>query len=90
MEKGLKFEPLDSYYVERGSVKKCLLFQQGFFSVAILELSPGAKIRKHRHNVDNEKYVFENGESSTCTKGYEHELENTTDKTIRVYSIKWS
>lgn len=73
MLNALNFEPLDPYLVERGTVKKCLLFQQGFFQVSILELSPGAKIKKHSHTVDNEKYILESGEVSVCTKGYEHE-----------------
>ena len=89
MEKGLKFEPLDSHFVERGTIKKCLLFQHGFFSVEILELSPDSKIRRHSHSICNEQYVFENGEVNVYTKGYEHELENTTGEVLRVYSIKW-
>ena len=89
MEKGLKFEPLDPYYVERGSIKKCLLFQHGFYSVELLELSPDSKIRRHSNSICNEQYVFESGEVIVSPKGYEHELENTTDEVLRVYCIKW-
>ena len=84
------FEPLDSTRVERGTVQQSLLFQQGYFSVTILKLSPGAKIKKHTHHSNNEKYVFDTGEVDVCIKGGEHELENLTDKEMMVLSIKWS
>ena len=84
------FEPLDSTRVERGTVQQSLLFQQGYFSVTILKLSPGAKIKKHTHHSNNEKYVFDTGEVDVCIKGGEHELENLTDKEMMVLSIKWA
>ena len=90
MINALKFEPLDSMLVERGTVKKCLLFQQEYFSVAILILSPGSKIKKHTHFVNNEKYVFETGEVQVCLKGEEHELENSTGSKLRVLAIQWA
>ena len=86
----LKFQPLDSQLIERGTVQRCLLFQQDYFLVAILLLSPGAKIKKHTHFADNEKYVFETGEIQVCIKGCEHELENPTDTELHVLSIKWA
>ena len=86
----LKSEPLDSLLVERGTVQKCLLFQQEYFSVSVLVLSPDSKIKKHTHFVDNEKYVFETGEVQVCIKGEEHELESSTDSELRVLSIKWA
>ena len=90
MKNSLKFEPLDSMLVERGTVKKCLLFQQGYFSVAILILSPGAKIKKHPHRFNNEKYVLDTGEVLVCTKGCEHELENSNGSDLRVIAIQWA
>ena len=86
----LHFEPLDSMLIERGTVQKCLLFQQEYFTVAVLVLSPGSKIKKHPHFMDNEKYVFETGEVQLCLKGEEHELENPTNGNMTVLAIKWA
>lgn len=98
--KELPFKPFtNSLLIEKGTVEICPLFQSGV-SVSILKLSPGAKIKKHRHTVDNEKYILiETADlgaeirpqimGEVCMAGGEHEIENTSDKDWYVLSIKW-
>ncbi len=90
MTTNIKFSPLESSFVERGIVRRALLFQRDLYSVSILELEPNSKIKKHKHTFDNEKYVFvDTGRVEVCIKGDSHELENNTDKKMTVLAIKW-
>ena len=86
-------EPLPENLIEREEVMKTLIYQsngRGITEIALLELSPGAKIKRHKHTDDNEIYFdIITKEVEVCEIGGEHELENFTKDVLYVLSIKW-
>jgi len=58
--------------------------------VSRLILSPGAKIKYHMHTKESEFYILYNQNKDVlfCPKGEGHSLENTSDETLEVLSVK--
>lgn len=88
----MKYELLPDT-IAQGTVKKTLIFQnkdqKGVTEVAMLEVSPNAKILPHSHDKDHEIYYnIESREFFICLMGGIHELENNTDDTLKILSVK--
>lgn len=90
-------ETLSAELVERGEVTKYPIYSNEYsmhsaddqVTVAMLELSPGARIKLHEHKSDNEVYfIVDTKEYLYCGKGGAHSLENTSNEIMRVLSIK--
>ena len=90
-------EKLSAELIERGDVKKYTLYSNehnlhsidDLVIIAMLELSPGAKIKLHEHLSDNEVYfIVDTHEYLYCGKGGAHSLENKTNNVMRVISVK--
>lgn len=85
-----KAETLSPLIVENGTITQRLIFATSTFSVHLLELEPGAKIKPHHHNAENELYYFlDTHEVQVFIIGQEHQLENTSNKFIQVLSVKF-
>ena len=90
-------EKLSAELVERGEANMYPLYSNkdskhscdDQVTVAMLELSPGTRIRLHEHKTDNEVYfIISTKEFLYCGKGGAHSLENTSNEIMRVLSIK--
>lgn len=67
MANSSKIVPLPDFLIERGEIKKENILDLGKFSVAMLYLSPEAKIIEHPHNSDNEIYRLVLGSNCVCS-----------------------
>jgi mannose-6-phosphate isomerase-like protein (cupin superfamily) len=75
--------------VENGSVQKTLIYKDATLEVALLVLSPGAKIKRHQHIDDEELYVIiSTRECIWCRKGEWHSLTNESEHPMLVLSVK--
>ena len=85
------YELLDEAMMERGEVKKQMVFESAKVEVSLLALSPGAKIKEHTHTEDSEWYIFlESEKIECCPKNMSHSLENQSDSGyLFVLSIKY-
>ena len=85
------YELLDESMLERGEVKKQMIFESSKVEVSLLALSPGAKIKEHMHHEDSEWYIFVESEKiECCPKGTSHSLVNQSDtEYLFVLSIKY-
>lgn len=85
------YELLDEAMMERGEVKKQMVFESAKVEVSLLALSPGAKIKEHTHTEDSEWYIFlESEKIECCPKNISHSLENQSDSEyLFVLSIKY-
>lgn len=81
--------PFQSSYIERGNLKKELLFQAGLFSISYLYLAPDTVIKKHTHIFCKELYLLEVDGKDICLLGSEHDLENTSNETLQVIYIRY-
>jgi mannose-6-phosphate isomerase-like protein (cupin superfamily) len=87
------YELIPNHLVERGEIKKFPIYKNAeskeITEIALLELSPGAKIKLHRHNSDSEIYfILGSKRYECCHIGGEHSLENTTGEVMQVLSVK--
>ena len=86
-------EHLPENSIERGEVMKTLIYQsngRGITEIALLELAPNSKVKRHKHTDDNEIYFYIiTKEVEVCKIGEWHELENLTKDVLYVLSIKW-
>lgn len=77
--------------IKEGTVFKDLVYQSETCEVALLILSPNAKIKRHKH-VDDKEYYFNltSQELKGCIKGHSHELNNDSPyEWMFVLSIKY-
>ena len=81
---------LDQEKVERGKVYIKPLYSSKNIEMSMLYLSPGAKVREHKHTVDSEIYEEVDGKySEVCNKGESHSLENSsTHRWLVILSVK--
>ena len=89
----IKPEKLPAHLSERGEIYKTVLYSNpdsvDVTEIAVLELAPGAMIPLHDHPSDSEMYYFPNIHiAEICMTGGKHELENTSNETLHVISIK--
>ncbi|MDO4975322.1 MAG: hypothetical protein Q4E61_03280 [Alphaproteobacteria bacterium] len=89
----MNYELIPSHLVERGEIKKFPIYKntesKEITEIALLELSPGAKIKLHKHNSDSEIYfILGSKRYECCPIGGEHSLENTTGEVMQVLSVK--
>ena len=81
---------IDTDLIERGFVLKSSVYYDEDCEVALLMLSPNAKIKKHKHVNDSEYYfMVKDNLFVGCKKGESHELENLSDEWLPVISIKY-
>lgn len=85
-----KATPIDESLIETGCIFKAFIYEDEECSVSMLLLSPGARIKKHKHNVDSEVYyIFKDRKFETCKVGESHSLENPYSDWMPVLSIKY-
>lgn len=77
--------------VESGEVLVATIVENCQFSVSVLTLLPGAKIKEHGHGRDEEEYYYETGKKrlTHCKVGETHSLANDTDEIEIVISVKY-
>ncbi|MBR2587941.1 MAG: hypothetical protein IKD77_01910 [Bacilli bacterium] len=89
----MNYERIPNNLVERGEIKKFPIYKNAdsneITEIALLELSPGAKIKLHKHSNDSEIYfILDSKRYECCSIGEAHELENTTGEIMKVLSVK--
>lgn len=85
------YELLDDSMVEFGEVMKQKILETEKVEVSLLVLSPGAKIKEHKHTEDSEWYYFVESEKvEGCPQGMSHSLENPSkEQYLFVISMKY-
>lgn len=86
-----KMTTIDESLIKEGFILKSFIYEDDDCSVSMLMLSPGAKIKEHKHTVDAETYyLFKTGELRVCEVGESHSLENPDmEDWMPVLSIKY-
>lgn len=85
-----KMTTIDESLIEQGNILKAFIYEDEETYVSMLLLSPGAKIKEHKHTVDAEDYfIFKTREHRMCEVGESHSLENPYSDWMPVLSIKY-
>lgn len=85
-----KMTEIDESLISEGFVLKSFIYEDDECVVSLLMLSPGAKIKEHKHEQDSEVYyVFKEKKVLSCEKGESHSLENQYLDWMPVLSIKY-
>lgn len=85
-----KVTTIDESLIEAGVILKAFIYEDDECYVSILMLSPGARIKEHKHTIDSEAYfIVKTQELKVCEIGESHSLENPYSEWMPVLSIKY-
>ena len=85
-----KMTQIDESLIEEGNILKSFIYKDEDCIVSLLMLSPGAKIKEHKHVIDSEVYyMVKQNKLEHCKLGETHSLENTTADWLPVISVKF-
>ena len=85
-----KMTEIDESLIETGIVLKSFIYEDDECTVSMLMLSPGAKIKEHKHVRDSEVYyIFKEKKLKECENGESHSLANPYTDWMPVISIKY-
>lgn len=85
-----KMTQIDESLIDEGIILKSFIYEDDKCLVSLLMLSPGARIKEHKHVLDSEVYyIFKEKKLKECKKGESHSLENPYSEWMPVISIKY-
>ena len=85
-----KMTTIDESLIEAGVVLKSFIYEDEECTVSLLMLSPGARIKEHKHVFDSETYyIFKDKKLCPCECGETHSLENPYTDWRPVLSVRY-
>lgn len=85
-----KMTQIDESLIEAGIILKSFIYEDEECTVSLLMLSPGARIKEHKHVFDSETYfIFKDKKMCVCESGETHSLENPYTDWMPVLSVKY-
>lgn len=90
MQKIICPKPISPEMTERGEIERYALIKFRGIEVSLLELFPGAKIKRHPHEKRQVEiyFVINTKEKSICNVEKKHDLENNFNENMLVVAIK--